>query len=197
MATIDDVAEWEEPLPGWQGDTVRRLLHAGNQPLTAQDYSEVLALAKAELGIASPPENLKACPPAAGKFSGVPGTTAAVKLLSIEDVRDVNIIKSGQVQPFAESGLTVVYGNNGSGKSGYSRILKLACQARDKDERILPNVFATSPTGTPTATINIKHEGVAQSITWKQGSTPDSVLTNVTVFDGRCARVITDHRNEI
>jgi hypothetical protein len=61
----------------------------------------------------------------------------AVELLSIGDVRNVNIIKSGQTQPFAESGITVSYGNNGSGKSGYSRIMKLTFQARDKDELIL------------------------------------------------------------
>jgi ABC-type cobalamin/Fe3+-siderophores transport system ATPase subunit len=197
VATIDDVISWANTLPAWQGDAVRRLLLAGEQPLTAQDYSEILAFAKADLKLAPPPENAKPIPPAAGKFSGVPTTTVAVKLLSIDDVRNVNIIKSGQTQPFAESGVTVVYGDNGSGKSGYSRILKLACQARDKDERILPDVFATVLTGTPTATLKIKQDATAKDITWTQGTTPDPVLTNINVFDGRCARVITDDRNEV
>ncbi|MFZ0890704.1 MAG: AAA family ATPase [Candidatus Binataceae bacterium] len=197
MATIDDVIAWANTLPAWQGDAVRRLLLAGEPPLTAQDYSEILALAKADLKLVPPPDNLKPFPPAPGQFSGVPATTVAVKLLSIDDVRNVNIIKSGQTQPFAESGVTVVYGDNGSGKSGYSRILKLACQARDKDERILPNVFAAVPTGTPTATLKIKQDATAKDITWTQGTAPDPVLTNITVFDGRCARVITDDRNEI
>ena len=119
LATIDDVIVWANTLPAWQGDAVRRLLVADEQPLTAQDYSEILAFAKAELKLAPAPENGKPVPPAAGKFSGAPATTVAVKLLSIADVRNVNIIKSGQSQPFAESGVTVVYGNNGSGKSGY------------------------------------------------------------------------------
>ena len=65
----------------------------------------------------------------------------------------------------------MVYGDNGSGKPGYSGILKLACQARDKDERILPNVFATVPTGTPTATLKIKLDATAKDITWTQGTT--------------------------
>ena len=118
-------------------------------------------------------------------------------LLSIDDVRNVNIIKSGQSQPFAESGITVVYGNNGSGKSGYARILKRACQARDKDEAILPNVFATTPAGTPTATLKVKKGATPTNITWTQAIDPDPILTNITVFDGLCARVITDARNEI
>ena len=117
--------------------------------------------------------------------------------MSIDDVRNVNIIKNGQILTFAESGVTVIYGDNGSGKSGYSRILKLACQARDKDESILPDVFATGPTGTPTATLKIKHNNEQKFIFWTSGDLPDPFLTSITVFDGRCARVITDSRNEI
>jgi len=197
MATIDDVITWANSLPAWQGDAVRRLLARGEQPLSTQDYSEILALAKADLKLAPPPENLKPVPPVAGTFSGSPAGTVAVKLLSIDDIRNVNIIKAGQTQPFAESGVTVVYGDNGSGKSGYSRILKLACQARDKDERILPDVFATAPTGPPSARLKIKQDNEERDIVWTQDIPADPVLTNITVFDGRCARVITDDRNEI
>jgi len=197
MATIDDVIEWANTLPAWQGDVVRRLLATGEQLISTQDYSEILALAKADLNLAPPTENLMAVPPKAGMFSGSPAKTVVVKLLSIDDVRNVNIIKSGQSQPFAESGVTVVYGDNGSGKSGYSRILKLACQARDKDEGVLPNVFATTPTGTPTARLKIKQNNETKDIVWTQGASIDPILTNITVFDSRCARLITDSRNEI
>ena len=197
MATIDDVITWANTLPAWQGDAVRRLLVAGEQLLSSQDHSELLALAKGEFDLAPPPDGVKPIPPAAGMFSGAPATPVAVKLLSISDVRDVNIIASGQTQPFAESGVTVVYGDNGSGKSGYSRILKLACKARDKDECILPNVFATGQTGTPTATLRIREDADTKDIVWTQGSAADPVLTNIAVFDAGCARVITDERNEI
>ncbi|MFA5197802.1 MAG: AAA family ATPase [Patescibacteria group bacterium] len=197
MATIDDIIVWVNSLPAWQGDAVRRLLAMGDQPLNAQDYSEILALAKAELRIAAFPDNLKPIIPVAGNFSGVPTTTVAVKLLSINDVRNVNIIKAGASQPFAESGITVVYGDNGAGKSGYSRILKLACQARDKDERILSNVFVKAQSGVPTAILKIKQDGKPKDVVWTQGVSADPILTNITVFDGRCARVITDDRNQI
>src|SRR5271157_2084149 len=96
VATIDDVIMWANTLPAWQGDAVRRLLVAGEQPLSAQDYSEILAFAKTELKLAPPSDNVKPVPPAVGKFSDAPATKVAVKLLSIDDVRNVNIIKSGQ-----------------------------------------------------------------------------------------------------
>ena len=196
MATIDDIIVWVSSLPAWQGDAVRRLLAMGDQLLNAQNYSEILALAKADLKIVASPENLKPVLPVAGNFSGVPTTTVAVKLLSIDNVQNVNIIKAGASQSFAESGVTVVYGNNGAGKSGFSRILKLACQARDKDERILSNVFVKAPAGAPTAILKIKQDDKPKDVVWTQGVPADPVLTNITVFDGRCARVITDDRNQ-
>ena len=197
MATIDDVIKWANTLPAWQGDAVRRLLVAGEQPLSAEDYAEIFALAKAHLKLASDPDKVKPIFPSAGTFSGVPGTTVAIKLISMDDVCNVNIIKPGQTQPFAETGITVVYGGNGTGKSGYARILKLACQARDKEDLILPNVFAAAPSGPPAVTLKIKQNGVSKDIPWTQSATPDPLLTNISVFDGRCARVITDARNEI
>lgn len=198
MATIDDVLLWANTLPAWQADVVRRLLAAGEESLSPKEYSEILALAKAHLKLAPAPSNVAPVSPTTGMFSGVPTVTVAVKLLSIDDVQNVNAIRSGQTQPFSESGITVIYGDNGSGKSGYSRILKLACQARDKDDRILPNVFATAAVGTPTATLKIKqNDSEPESLTWTQGVAADPILTNFTVFDGRCARLITDSRNEI
>jgi hypothetical protein len=91
MATIDDVITWANALPAWQGDAVRRLLATGEWPLSSQEYSEILALAKADLKLAPPQENLKPVPPVPGMFSGSPAKTAAIKLLSIDDVRNVNI----------------------------------------------------------------------------------------------------------
>jgi hypothetical protein len=181
MAMIDDVIVWANTLPAWQGDVVRRLLLAGEHPLTAQDYSEILALAKAELKLCQPPDGLKPLPPAPGKFTALAPAELSVKLLSIDDVRNVNIIKPGQTQLFAENGITVVFGDNGSGKSGYSRVLKLACEACDKNERILPNVFAQSQVGTPSATLNITEGVVTKPLTWTQSTPSDPVLTKITV----------------
>ena len=45
--------------------------------------------------------------------------------------------------PFAVEGFTIVYGDNGSGKSGYGRLLRGLCRARrDRAERILGDVYA-------------------------------------------------------
>lgn len=45
-------------------------------------------------------------------------------LLSVGNIVGVNALVPDRKLSFAESGVTVVYGENGSGKSGYIRVLK-------------------------------------------------------------------------
>jgi ABC-type cobalamin/Fe3+-siderophores transport system ATPase subunit len=55
------------------------------------------------------------------------------------DVSAVNNLTPGQTLAFAPAAITVVYGNNGAGKSGYARLLKRICRARHS-EVMLPNM---------------------------------------------------------
>lgn len=59
-----------------------------------------------------------------------------VQLLAIKELANVGAGRGSL--PIAEAGLTAIYGENGAGKSGYSRILKHACRARDQRGFILP-----------------------------------------------------------
>ncbi|MDJ0354395.1 ATP-binding protein [Pseudarthrobacter sp. PH31-O2] len=54
--------------------------------------------------------------------SDIPGGAAIsdpVRLLQLRNVEGINALASGQTLTFSGSGLTVIYGDNGSGKSGY------------------------------------------------------------------------------
>jgi energy-coupling factor transporter ATP-binding protein EcfA2 len=195
MAAIDEIIKWAQSIPAWQGDAVRRLLEAGENPLSAADEAELLALAKAGLKIGLATTN-KPSPPSAGMFSSKPPVPQAISLLSIEEIKNVNAIQNGTSITFGKTGLTVVYGNNGAGKSGFTRILKMSCNARDKEDRVLANVFAL-PTGSPTATIHLELNGAPVPIQWTQGKPSDVLVNQISVFDARCARVITDERNEM
>ncbi|SMO49329.1 ABC transporter ATP-binding protein [Propioniciclava tarda] len=66
-----------------------------------------------------------------------------VVLLGIRDVRNVNRLTTGQTLTFAAQGITVVFGQNGSGKSGYARIIQSMVRTRTK-ANILPNVFGST-----------------------------------------------------
>ena len=102
--------------------------------------------------------------------------------------RNVNRIPSDQTLPFGQApGLTVVYGDNGSGKSGYARVIKKACRSRGAPPTIRPNAFAPSPAGPATAEIVCGLAGTNHPISWQDGVPSDVRLANVFVFDAATA----------
>ncbi|MCU7879172.1 MAG: hypothetical protein KZQ66_19395 [Candidatus Thiodiazotropha sp. (ex Lucinoma aequizonata)] len=79
--------------------------------------------------------------------------------------------------------LTVVYGDNAARKSGYTRILKEACQARGTEE-ILGNVLSGSPLK-PVLFIRYR-VGEGESQEWT-GEMEDEAISQVSVFDTHAA----------
>ena len=72
-----------------------------------------------------------------------PTAEAPVSLVNLRHETGVNALAPGQELDFGgPTGLTVIYGDNGSGKSGYSKILKRACRSRHPQPPILHDVFA-------------------------------------------------------
>ena len=82
------------------------------------------------------------------------------QLKSIQDVTDVNRLAPNQKIDF-NSNMTVIFGENATGKSGYTRILKTIANTRSV-EPILPNVYQRT-TSKPAATIiySLAHNDVA------------------------------------
>jgi hypothetical protein len=111
---------------------------------------------------------------------GVP-REEALALRKISDVENVNALAEGQELEF-NPGLTVFFGENGAGKTGYVRILKTAASVRNA-EPILPNVLKQGA-GAPAASIAYLLAGVPGTIAWhgEQGVRP---LTRIDVFDAR------------
>ena len=70
--------------------------------------------------------------------SEIPGTSESgdpVALLAVADVAGVNALLPDQRLTFGDSGLTIIYGDNASGKSGYARLIRQAVTARDQGRR--------------------------------------------------------------
>ncbi len=193
MGMIEGVIDWAQTLPGWAADAVRRLL--SRDEFSRSDKEELYRLLKSEYGLLVGDEHsVQPEPPLRGTISGVPTAQAELALHAIEAIQNTNAIPNGSRLPFGLVGLTVIYGENASGKSGYARILKHACKARDTEERILPNVRACEMNTTPaSAKIVVSiNNSEPMSLAWTDGVRPPEVLTNVAFFDSRCARIIVD-----
>lgn len=187
MSLLNDILEWTETLPNWQRDAARRLL-VNESALSDGDYSELYALLKKENGI-EVVSGLAAHPLATENLPAETEAGENVVLLALRELENVNRIPRDHALKFAESGMTVIYGGNGSGKSGYARVMKRACRARDQSEPIHPNAHDPSATGKiPTAKFDLKVAGGSEEVVWVHDSTPPDRLSKISVFDSRCAR---------
>jgi hypothetical protein len=104
-------------------------------------------------------------PLTAEEIFGVQSPVVAVLLSSIADPTNVNRLLDEQKLTFAPQGLTVVYGDNASGKSGYARIIKAVVGARHR-EAIHPDVFSDPSSVAQSALIAFDRGGVEQTATW-------------------------------
>jgi energy-coupling factor transporter ATP-binding protein EcfA2 len=187
MALLNDILTWTQSLPAWQRDACRRLLQK-EEGLEEADHSELYALLKKESEIET--ENVVDAVPLASEHlpaAIAPGET--VVLVSLRELENVNQIPKDHTLGFSETGITVIYGGNGSGKSGYARVMKRACRARDQSEPIHPNAHDPAASSKiPTAKFHIKVAGGSEEIVWSRDSTPPNRLSTISVFDSRCAR---------
>ncbi|NOZ22636.1 MAG: AAA family ATPase [Planctomycetes bacterium] len=198
MTALDSIIAWaKRDLPEWQSDAVRRLLV--QDTLTDNDRQDLLFMVRALHGLL--PDGTTSPTPRPlqkGMVSGSPKSRVNVVLKAMKGLQSINKIPDGSSLPFGHQGLTVIYGENGAGKSGYARVLKRACRARDTQERILPNVYGTTVAVPARATFKLSvNGGPEQEVEWEDGKASDDILTNITVFDARCARVILDEKNEV
>ena len=183
---LADILKWSADIPAWQRDALRRL--CGQAKLEQADLTSIVAICKAiEQG--SPLEATHIRDPAASH--------AMVSLGALYGLSHVNAIAPGERVSFGKSGLTVIYGDNGAGKSGYARVLKQLCRARSpKDDAILPNIYAAS-SGTPSAKVEFYIGGQKREASWTQGSPADAMLSAISVFDSRTASVHVENTNDL
>ena len=194
MSILQEILGWTQGLSPWQSDAVARLL--AKPTLTTEDLDDLYALLKVAHGI-SDPKDRKPKPLTADQIPAPVKVTTHVELRAMKNLRHVNAIAENQHLPFSAAGMTVIYGDNGSGKSGYSRVLKRACRARDQMEAIHPNAhLPTGKAGMAEAAFEIAVDGVAQDVQWTHGKAAPAALSSFAIFDSRCARAYLDSEDD-
>ncbi|MEM6483408.1 MAG: hypothetical protein AAF662_00270 [Pseudomonadota bacterium] len=179
--------KWFSERPQWLQIAATRLLQ---QPeFTEEDVSELANLCQQEVN-GKPPITTCSFPPTA--FSQ--GAAGSLRLSSISEVEGVNALAPKKPLEFGKGNLTVVYGNNGSGKSGYVRLLKHVCGARVTGT-LHPNVYKHGSTAQK-ARISFEKDGVPRTHTWSgQGICGD--LNGVDIFDASFGKVFVSSEDEV
>ncbi|MBN2713585.1 MAG: hypothetical protein JXR97_14285 [Planctomycetes bacterium] len=179
-----DLSKWFSERPQWLQIAATRLLQQSE--LTDKDISELTALCQQE---------------AEGKFfkttcsfPSSQGTAGTLRLCSISDVEGVNALAPKKPLEFGKGNITIVYGNNGSGKSGYVRLLKHVCGARDTGT-LHRNVYKPGYV-VQKACISFEQDGIPKSHTWLgQGICDD--LNSVDIFDTSFGKVFVSSEDEV
>ena len=183
MTLLDSIYQWSTSLPAWQRDALRRLFQSAK--LSANDLQELIALVKQEHG-QGPAAEVQPLPLALNHIPHA-GTRSTIILLGLSELQNVNRFPTGRGVAFAATGLSVLFGENAAGKSGYARVLKNACRARTR-QPVLPNAFdSTQPRPVPSAKVTFSIDnGDPQTVTWQQGGDSNSALASVAVYDSAC-----------
>ena len=182
-----DIIRWLEIRPTWQRNLFQRIA----RNITIDDrYIERLVdslVANKDVDLENPALTINELPQGGD-------TEESIAICSVGNLQGVNALLGGQTLQFSPTGITIVYGDNGSGKSGYARLLKKIVGARHHEE-ILPNVF-TNECRAQSAQINYRCGGTDQAATWSKSFT-DTTFGRVHFYDEACGNDYLQNETEL
>lgn len=191
MSVYNDIIAWSGNKADFIKDALRRLITSPS--LSATDIDELTELLKKEVGFTGITRM-----PIPITNSHIPVTvtsnTDVAKILSIENPVNINSLFNRAKLEFQNTGLTVVYGNNGSGKSSYSKILKKVCWSRHKNVQLKTNVYTNDQTP-QSVTVNYEKAASKLSFNWNIASLQNTDLSSIYVFDSDCANIYLNSEN--
>ena len=192
MKTTDPIRiliSWANAQSHWVREIVSIVVE-NRHALTEHEVQIIVAHCLVEEGLQSGKNNEipHICPPLEVGPTGV-----HLQLDSLHDVQYVNRLAPNQEIKFNPH-LTIVYGENASGKSGYVRILKQIAAVRSV-ESILPDVTQTNRPSTPHAILEFKLDENDDQLEWN-GEKGLSPLDRISVFDTRSSDIHLTERLE-
>ncbi|PWK17105.1 AAA family ATPase [Xanthomarina spongicola] len=196
MPILVHIIEWIEDKPKFWQEAVNRIIR--NNDLTDGDINDLVNICKSENGISDLEfdvvdiEELKA-------LVENSDSEETVTLSKICNTENINALKEGEELEFAPNGLTVIYGDNGSGKSSYVSVLKHICNTRGIRPTINSNLFVeNSDQKQQVAELEYNTEsGSSGSVVWKDNHLNDRILQVVDVFDTQSANHYIEDEDEI
>lgn len=181
------IAEWSKGLPDWQRDLLRRVASGA---LDETGRREVMLI------LADAPDAPAPIPLALDDLPADEGEHGQVELRAIRELCNINCLAPGQELKLAP-GLNAIYGDNGSGKSGYGRLLRRVTRSGEPEE-ILRDVFDPGPaTGAQTARFDIAVDSTDRPVAVDLSTDPDRVLSAMAAFDASRARLFLTKPNVI
>lgn len=118
--------------------------------------------------------------------------SSKIFLKSIKNVNNVNLLLNNQEMKFNDN-LTVVYGPNGTGKTGYVRIIKSMGNSLDSENTIYTNLLEDETT-TQSADITINNGSIEETFEWDKTVCRN---LNLKIFNSNCVKFSLGSKKEI
>ena len=183
MDIQENIINWLKELNGWQTELAYRIL---TKEIQDSDIVDIIAMIKSN------------SPFVDKTFPNIitSGNGNQIRLLSIESIQNIEGLAPHNPLIFEEGkNLTVIYGTNGSGKSGYTKIIKkISGKPRAKD--LNPNVFNNSSTESK-CLIKYKINGIDYSKEWFITDNSISDLSGIDVFDTNTGNGYVEQANSV
>lgn len=112
------------------------------------------------------------------------------------ELQNVNLIAADQTLAFADQGLNIVWGANGAGKTGYSRVLKHAGRTLHREE-VLANVDSDGTAGSPRAKLVLAIGEEEREEALDLTTPPPGYLARICVADARAGEVYLTDETEV
>lgn len=176
---------WANEQDAWVRHIVSHVL-AAKQPLSSEQIAESYSEFLTEKGLADGPS--LAVPMLEDEVESAHAEDR-LELVSLSGIEGVNALAANQAIEFDPS-ITILFGENGSGKTGYARILKRLAAVRTA-ETILPDINSRDAAAEPAANVTFKIGSEVKNIRWRNeaGLTP---FTRMSVFDAPCVTIHVD-----
>ena len=179
-----ELLEWSGGRSEWQQDALRRLAIEGE--LTPDDLNEIRNQIEQACGLPVESEVESVPLDASHLNDGQDEAQPKTVLASLGPVENVDRLTEGQPPlNFIVNGVTLIYGANACGKSGYCRIAKQLCRSQSPVE-LQGNVYENAPANPARISLAYREGDTTNPKTetvWEKGSASPSPLSRLSVFD--------------
>lgn len=186
---VDNLATWFNEQPAWMREAVETYIKTGE--IAESKISELAELCVLEARGADCSKykvsetNLLSM-----------GTGSSFAIMQISDIKGVNAIDTDKPMIFSREGMNVIYGTNGSGKSGYIRIFKMISGATYREE-IKANIYKSKKI-MPECIITVEEDGKSPQEFRCNLKTPGEhdILKRIDIFDTKTAQGYVNEEKE-
>lgn len=192
----EDLFTWCKARPAWQQEAIRQLATKGN--LDDEQRQELIKAIRIEAKLIN--EVAPTWPALSKVHLKTNAVDAPVTVFgSIGPLKNIDRLAADQSPlKFGLDGITLIFGVNGSGKSGYCRIAKKVCHCLH-NVSLRGNVYEPGTTKPKEVNLSFRVAGdpTTHSVVWTDDAEPPPELARISVFDSEAANLYVDSERNI